>query len=830
MGRIIFNEVIDRYRYDVPEGETSIAYRNQAMDKGSLRSLMGEVHRKLGARRAAEMADNFKRLGFNYATRSGMSVAVSDVEIPEVKAEMLEKADAEVEAVERDHRRGLITEQERYDTVVRIWNETTDAMTNELEKVMDPYGLIYTLANSGATKAKFKQIRQLAAMRGLIADPSGRIIDLPIRSNFREGLTVLEYFVSTHGGRKGLADTALRTADAGYLTRRLVDVSQDVIINTEDCGITGGLWISWPTNKDVADSMAARVIGRYGGQPIVHPITGEIILDANEEITEEVMKEVSAAVEEWLSPLRERLLAENRSADEVERIYNEERAKFQINVRSPLVCELEHGICKKCYGRALHSARIVDEGEAVGIIAAQSIGEPGTQLTLRTFHTGGVASSEDITQGLPRVEELFEARVPKGQAILAEIEGDVEIIREDESRKIRLTHSEVYDDEYPLPKRHELLVAEGDQVDEGTPLFRSAAQGPGRRCHNRPHERQGHPRTNGGKHALVIRAEETETREYVMPHSAQLEVQEGQHVIAGQPLTRGPQNPQEILHILGRESVQRYLVDEVQRVYRSQGVNVHDKHIEVIVRQMLRKVRIDMPGDTEMLPGEMVERFAFAEVNARTLAAGGEAATATPVLLGITKASLSTDSFLSAASFQETTRVLTEAAINGQVDRLRGLKENVIIGKLIPAGSGARSLPQPDFAMVAQGQNIDDYLASTDELLFDSEEGFEGELGTEGGLDGMSGNGNGYFSMGEASAEGQEHLTSAELTQELLESEQAEVDEMTPAELAEEDRHEIVSGDNGSTDIEQFLQEHGTTFDPGEGDYVPESAEEVTES
>ena len=311
---------------------------------------------------------------------------------------------------------------------MRIWNETTDAMTNELEKMMDPYGLISTLANSGATKAKFKQIRQLAAMRGLIADPSGRIIDLPIRSNFREGLTVLEYFVSTHGGRKGLADTALRTADAGYLTRRLVDVAQDVIINTVDCGITGGLWISWPINKDVADSMASRVMGRYAGQPIVHPVTGEIMLEAQRGNNRRGnaggrggCKGMAGAVS------REPGHGRAAAADEVERLYNEERTKYQINVRSPLICDLEHGICEKCYGRALHSSRIVDQGEAVGIIAAQSIGEPGTQLTLRTFHTGGVASSEDITQGLPRVEELFEARIPKGHAVLAEIEGIVSI-------------------------------------------------------------------------------------------------------------------------------------------------------------------------------------------------------------------------------------------------------------------------------------------------------------------------------------------------------------------------------------------------------------------
>jgi hypothetical protein len=546
------------------------------------------------------------------------------------------------------------------------------------------------------------------------------------------------------------------------------------------------------------------------------------MLDANEEITEEVMKDVNKAVEEWLQPLRDRLVKEGRSADEVERLYNEERSKYQINVRSPLVCDLEHGICKKCYGRALHSSRIVDEGEAVGIIAAQSIGEPGTQLTLRTFHTGGVASSEDITQGLPRVEELFEARVPKGQAILAEIEGDVEIIREDEARKIRLTHSEVYDDEYPTPRNHELLVAEGDQVDEGTPLFRSALKG--QQEDVTLARMSGRVLLEPGKKRLLIRAEETETRDYAIPHSAQLEVQDGMRVTAGQPLTRGAQNPQEILHILGRESVQRYLVDEVQRVYRSQGVNVHDKHIEVIVRQMLRKVRIDSPGDTEMLPGEMVERFAFSEVNARTLAAGGEAATATPVLLGITKASLSTDSFLSAASFQETTRVLTEAAINGQVDRLRGLKENVIIGKLIPAGSGARNLPQPDFAMVAQGQNIDDYLGSADALSM--YEGVESAGLGEGLETAMGytapeiqfGDGNGHFEMPDFAPEQDDGLSSEELTKLLLEPEQAEVDEMTPRQLAEEGKEmdEVRGLETG--EIDEFMVEHGSTFTPDEGE------------
>ncbi len=725
-GRLMFNSVISQYN-DELQPEERIPYRNQAMDKSALRALMGECHRKLGARRSAEVADTFKRLGFKFATKSGMSVAVSDIEIPPDKAERLAKADADVETVERSYRRGIITEQERYEDVIRIWNETTDQLTDELEKIMDPYGLIYTLANSGATKAKFKQIRQLAAMRGLMADPSGRIIDLPIRSNFREGLTVLEYFVSTHGGRKGLADTALRTADAGYLTRRLVDVAQDVIIRTQDCGSTGGVWIAWP-GRDVADSIAARVTGRFAAQPIIDPVTGEILADVNEEVTEDVARQFMEGVEQTVQPIRDRLTAEGLRSDEIEKIVNAEKSKHGIMLRSTLMCEVNHGVCQMCYGRSLHNNRIVDMGEAVGIIAAQSIGEPGTQLTLRTFHTGGVASTEDITQGLPRVEELFEARVPKGQAILAEIDGVVNIIREEDGQtKVRLTHSEVYDDDYPLPRKYELFVEDDSDVQEGMPLFRSALKG---------HEEDVTVARMGGKVALdgahkrlIVRTEESEQRETVVPHSAQFEVREGERVLAGQPLTRGAQNPQEILHILGREAVQRYLVDEVQRVYRSQGVNVHDKHIEIIVRQMLRKVRIDMAGDSELLPGEMVERFSFADMNARTIAAGGEAATATPVLLGITKASLSTDSFLSAASFQETTRVLTEAAINGQVDRLRGLKENVIIGKLIPAGSGARYADEMgNMRMVSQGQNIDDYLANTEEFKLDGSADGNGDV------------------------------------------------------------------------------------------------------
>jgi DNA-directed RNA polymerase subunit beta' len=752
-----------------------------------------------------------------------MSVAVADVEIPATKEELLAKADDDVQEVEKNYRKGLITEQERYEEVIRIWNETTDVITDELTKILDRYGLVYTLADSGATKAKFKQIRQLAGMRGLMADPSGRIIDLPIRSNFREGLTVLEYFVSTHGGRKGLADTALRTADAGYLTRRLVDVAQDVIVNVEDCGSLSGIWISWPKSRDVADSLTTRVAGRYAAQPVTHPVTGEILMERNEEITEDVMSQVNEGIEEWLVPLRERLQKEGKSKEETENVIFEERAKYQISVRTPLMCDSEYGVCQFCYGRALHNARLVDFGEAVGIIAAQSIGEPGTQLTLRTFHTGGVASSEDITQGLPRVEELFEARVPKGQAILAEIDGVVEFHEDPNGAKIvRLTYSETYDDDYPLPKNYELLVDEGAEVEAGAPLLRSALKG--KQDDVTLSRISGRVVLDEKGKKLIVRSEERDVREYPVPHSAQMEVREGDHVTAGQALTKGPQNPQEILHILGREAVQRYLVDEVQRVYRSQGVNVHDKHIEIIVRQMLRKVRIDNPGDTELLPGEMVERFAFAEANARALAAGGEAATATHVLLGITKASLSTDSFLSAASFQETTRVLTEAAINGQVDRLRGLKENVIIGKLIPAGSGTRVTRQPgDLQMVSEGTNIDDYLMETEGIggytdveaagLGGAVEGAMGEAPFSSSIFGNGGEGvelasPDFSEMPGFAPDGDGEQTSEELTRALLEPEGTLLDEQTAEEAAEDD-----------ADITEtnYLEQHGTTFSPDEG-------------
>jgi DNA-directed RNA polymerase subunit beta' len=504
-------------------------------------------------------------------------------------------------------------------------------------------------------------IGQLGAMRGLMADPSGRIIDVPVRSNFREGMTVLEYFISTHGARKGLADTALRTADSGYLTRRLVDVAQDVITRDDDCGTEEGSWITREDSSDEKE-FRRRLVGRLAAAPLPDPTvkvkkgeTAPVIVDRNEEISKELAARIDAA-----------------GIDEV-------------LVRSPLACEARYGVCRACYGRNLATGDMVAAGEAVGIIAAQSIGEPGTQLTMRTFHTGGVAGL-DITAGLPRVEELFEARVPKGKAEISHIDGVVEIIRSDTGTKVKVTSTEVYDTTLALPAGAELLAAAGDLVEANQVLARAAGtDGAGPTDVVAP--------VKGflvkGEEGLVVRAEDVVEREYTIPHNAKILVENGQEIRAGDAITDGPINPQEYLDTRGKDAVQRYLVKEVQKVYRSQGVTINDKHIEIIVRQMLRKVRIDQPGDVDLLPTELIDRLDFEEANNRVLSEGGEPATAQTVLLGVTKASLNTSSFLAAASFQETTRVLTEAAINGAKDHLIGLKENVIIGKLIPAGTGA---------------------------------------------------------------------------------------------------------------------------------------------
>jgi DNA-directed RNA polymerase subunit beta' len=492
-----------------------------------------------------------------------------------------------------------------------------------------------------------------------MSDPTGRIIELPIKSNFREGLTVLEYFVSTHGGRKGLADTALRTADAGYLTRRLVDVAQDAIITMDDCGTEEGLWLHRADDREMLAEMEERVIGRILAAPIVNPATGEIMADRNAEVDEGLAAQLKG-------------LGVN-----------------DVFVRSGLACQADHGICRMCYGRNLATGKLVEIGEAVGIIAAQSIGEPGTQLTLRTFHTGGVASADDITQGLPRVQEIFEARSPKGKALLAEIDGTVELIRDEEVRKLRVISSDIYTDEQPMPAHYAPLVAEGAEVGEGQLLAESNRADLG----GDPIVARLKGRVHFGDGMAVVVQEDREEREVVVPHSARMTpgIENGARVTAGQHMTEGSADPQELLELQGKEAVQRYLTNEAQKVYRSQGVDINDKHVEIIIRQMLRRVRIEEPGDTGLLPGELVEAFAFGRMNAEIVSQGGEPATAATVLLGITKASLTTESFLSAASFQETTRVLTEAAITGKVDYLRGLKENVVIGKLIPAGTGIAS-------------------------------------------------------------------------------------------------------------------------------------------
>jgi DNA-directed RNA polymerase subunit beta' len=662
VGRIIFNEIVpDRLRFG--------PFADRVMRRADLKKLVDECYRVLGPEETANLVDGIKDVGFKYATRGGMTIGLWDITTPDDKGARLAASDKQVSDIEGQFQRGLITDEERYEQVVDLWQKTTKDVSDAMMLTLPEDNALRMMTDSGARGNK-GNIGQLGAMRGLMADPSGRIIDVPVRSNFREGMTVLEYFISTHGARKGLADTALRTADSGYLTRRLVDVAQDVITKEEDCGTEEGSWITavdtadmtgatWPatdptSRRAVLDEFRKRLVGRIAAAPMPDPSSKAkrppLLVDRNEMITEEVAQRLEdAAIEEVL-------------------------------VRSPLTCEARYGVCRRCYGRNLATGDPVGVGEAVGIIAAQSIGEPGTQLTMRTFHTGGVAGL-DITAGLPRVEELFEARVPKGKAEISHIDGSVAILRGDTGTKVKVTSRESYDSELALPDGAELLAASGDLVELGQAVARVAGgadvTAPVKGFLVR------------GDDGLAVRAEDVVEREYAISHNARLLVEEGQLVRAGDPITDGPINPQEYLETRGRDAVQRYLVKEVQKVYRSQGVTINDKHIEIIVRQMLRKVRVDQPGDSDMLPTELIDRLDFEEVNNRVLAEGGEPSTAQTVLLGVTKASLNTSSFLAAASFQETTRVLTEAAINGAKDHLIGLKENVIIGKLIPAGSGA---------------------------------------------------------------------------------------------------------------------------------------------
>ncbi len=607
LGRFLFNEIIPQdlgfVDRSVPGNELKLEI-DFMVSKKQLKQILERVINTHGSTRTAEVLDDVKAIGYKYSTISGITVSISDMTVPEEKPELIQKAQDTVDKITRNYKRGLITEDERYKEVIETWKDTDDVLTDKLLKGLDKYNNIFMMADSGA-RGSDKQIKQLAGMRGLMADTMGHTIELPIKSNFREGLDVLEYFMSAHGARKGLSDTALRTADSGYLTRRLVDVSQDLIIRETDCcegkdDIPGIYVGSFSDGKEEIESLQERITGRYSCEEIRNK-DGEVLVEKDHMITPDRAARIV-----------------NEGADENGNPYK------KIKIRSILTCRCKIGVCSKCYGANMATGEPVQVGESIGIIAAQSIGEPGTQLTMRTFHTGGVAGG-DITQGLPRVEELFEARKPKGLAIITEIAGNAVVHDNKKKREITITNDET-----------------------------------------------------------------GESKTYLIPYGSRMKPVDGTYVEAGDELTEGSVNPHDILRIKGVEAAQDYMLREVQRVYRLQGVEINDKHIEVIVRQMLKKIRVDTNGDADYLPGSLVDILDFEEENERLVAEGKEPATGKRVMLGITKASLATNSFLSAASFQETTKVLTDAAIKGKVDPLIGLKENVIIGKLIPAGTGMK--------------------------------------------------------------------------------------------------------------------------------------------
>ena len=631
VGRVIFNDAFPT-QWNEP-------FRNVIIDKTQLRKLITECYRKHGNAETAELLDAIKELGFHYATESGTTVSITDIVVPDEKYEILDSAQKEVDKLHEFVEQGFMSPDEQYNKTIDIWSEASDHVTTAMQAAQNPLNPVFMMATSGA-RGSIAQVKQLGGMRGLMSDPSGRILEIPVKASLKEGLTVLEYFISTHGARKGLADTALRTADSGYLTRRLVDVAQDVIVREDDCGTANGILVhDIAVGKETIEPLYDRIVGRRAAEDIKDPLKPRTkLVQRGDEIDEEKAKTiVDAGIKE-------------------------------VKIRSVLTCQAKHGVCATCYGRNLATGKRVDIGEAVGIIAAQSIGEPGTQLTLRTFHTGGVAT-EDIITGLPRVEEIFEARKPKGQAAITEVTGQLRI-SEEKSKRIAIV----------------------------TDSF-------------------------GEEHT------------YDVPHGTHLSIADGDSVTAGDRLTEGSLNPHDVLRIKGDTALQNYLVQEVQKVYRSQGVDINDKHIEVIVRSMLRKVKITDGGDTKLLPGQLVEGASFNEENERAKSEGKDQAKAEPVLLGVTKASLATESFLSAASFQETTRVLTDAAIKGKHDPLLGLKENVIIGKLIPAGTGMSRYR--NVQIEPEGQDLDEegrprnvYMDGF-EYLTPEEEALQGMVGAE---------------------------------------------------------------------------------------------------
>ena len=604
LGRLIFNDALPQNLGFVKRECLDDMFKlevDELVGKKQLSKIVDQCFHTQGEHKTAQVLDKIKALGFKYSTVGAITVNVADIKVPEVKKTMLDEADEAVRKVNALYRKGLLSEDERYNRVINIWTECTANLKNQILPNLDTFNPIRMMTDSGA-RGSSAQVSQLAGMRGLMASPSGKTIELPIRANFREGLTVLEFFLSSHGSRKSLADTALRTADSGYLTRRLVDVSQEVIVREDDCFESRGEKVrgisvaELMSGKQSIESLEDRLRGRTAAEDIIDPATGEVLVHLNEPIDYQMARDIVA------------------------------RGITKATVRSVLTCRTENGVCARCYGENMAHGGKVDVGEAVGIIAAQAIGEPGTQLTMRTFHTGGIAGADDITQGLPRVEELFEARKPKRDAILAEIAGTVSI--------------------QETKKRRELVITSDEDPKD--------------------------------------------TKAYQITYGSRLKVGVGDHVEAGDELTEGSVNPHDLLRILGVKAVQEYLLKEVLSVYRLQGVGVSDKHIEIIIRQMLRKVRVEDSGDTDLLTGSLVDIFRFEEANRKAIMEGGTPAIAKRILLGITKASLATESFLSAASFQETTRVLTEAAIRGKIDPLIGLKENVILGKLIPAGTGMK--------------------------------------------------------------------------------------------------------------------------------------------
>ncbi len=703
-GRVIFNSVL-------PE---AIRDYGALVDKKILRDVVTKVYRLLGNDQTASVLDEIKTLGFHYATMSGTTIGITDIKVPPEKNAIVSAADTQIEALEEQYEQGLITEKEKYNRTISVWQAVSSKMDEVLQEHLPEFGGIYTMAHSGA-RGNQAQIKQMAAMRGLMSNPRGDIIELPIKSSFREGLSVLEYFISTHGARKGLADTALRTADSGYLTRRLIDVSQEVIISEEDCGTDRGSWVHSEASEDdvMIGRFAERIAGRTTVAPVIHPESGDVLVEVGVTIEEDLAEVLDTA------------------------------GVTEIQVRSAQTCQCSRGLCRTCYGRSPATGRPARMGEAVGIIAAQSIGEPGTQLTMRTFHTGGVAG-KDITSGLPRVEELFEARAPKGKARLAEIDGKVLVFEngsivdperlEDQTQRtsrrrkssidlndpvykapnsttpvVRVVNSFSFVDSYPVPEGYKASVKNGDKITAGATIAKVIVS-KSKSSKPDPESALDLPdllaRVSGtielSEGAISIQTMDVEVRDHPVDATDQRLIKTGDPIHAGQKLTSGVKDPHDLLRIEGTEATQRYLLEQVQTVYRNQGVTINDKHIEVIVRQILRWVRVESIGDTDLLPNQLIDRFQFQDINERVLAEGGEPATSRPEILGVTRASLNTDSFLAKASFQETARVLTEAAILGEVDYLRGLKENVIIGRLIPArldtseeGRALLGIPEP---------------------------------------------------------------------------------------------------------------------------------------